>query len=113
MHAHKLRLAKRYYEKSLQSFALPEAKDNLMMVTQLLKVERKNLHKKYQKLHFKAIAAKEQQYKTPFTNYAVKLHKLLPNEEERWFQKVLQHKSPLYLQKIPTHQRSLDANISW
>jgi Ca-activated chloride channel family protein len=113
VHAHKLRLAKRYYEKSLQSFALPEAKDNLIMVTQLLKVERKNLHKKYQKLHFKAIAAKEQQYKTPFTNYAVKLHKLLPNEEERWFRKVLQHKSPLYLQKIPTHQRSLDANISW
>jgi len=70
------------------------------------------LHKKYQKLQFKAIAAKQQQYKTPFTNYAVKLHTLLPDEESLWFNKVLRHKSPLYLQKIPTHLRSPDANVS-
>jgi len=110
--SHKLRLAKQYYQKSLQSFVLPQTKENLAIITKQLKLERKNLHKKYQKLHFKAIAAKQVAYKTPFTNYAVKLHTLLPDAEQRWFDKVLQHKSPLYLQKIPTHQRSLDANLS-
>jgi len=109
---HKLRLAKQYYQKALQSFSLSQSKDNLAIITKQLKQERKNLHKKYQKLQFKAIAAKQQQYKTPFTNYAIKLHTLLPDEESRWFDKVLRHKSPLYLQKIPTHLRSLDANVS-
>jgi len=110
---HKLRLAKQYYKKSLQSFFLPETKKNLSIINKQLKLERKNLHKKYQKLHFKAIANKQIEYKTPFTTYAVKLHKLLPDEESRWFNKLLRHKSPLYLQKIPTHLRSLDANLSY
>jgi len=110
---HKLRLAKQYYKKALQSFVLPQTQENLAIIKKQLKIERKNLHKKYQKLHFKAIVAKQIAYKTPFTTYAVKLHKLLPNEEQQWFDKVLQHKSPLYLQKIPTHLRSLDANLSY
>lgn len=109
---HKLRLAKQYYQKSIQSFPLLQSKENLTIINKQIKQERKNLHKKYQKLQFKAIAAKQQQYKTSFTNYTVKLHTLLPDEELRWFNKVLQHKSPLYLHKIPTHLRSLDANFS-
>ncbi len=107
----KLSLAKKYYEKSLQSFPLAQSKENLALINKQLKEERKVLHKKYQKLLFKSIAGK-QQYKTRFTSYSVKLHTLLPDEETRWFNKVLKHKSPLYLQKIPTHLRSLDANVS-
>ncbi len=112
VHAHMLHLAKQYYQKSLHSFPLSQAKENLSIVNKQLKIERKHLHKKYQKFHFKAITAKQQKYKTSFTHYVVKLDKLLPDEEARWFDKVLKHKSPLYLQKIPTRLRSLDANVS-
>ena len=110
----KLDLAKKYYQKSLALYPLKEAKENLLLVKQQLKVERKNLHKAYQKLHFKSVAKQNSFAKdNVFNSYAVKLHKLLPTQEEQWFAKILKQHAPSYLQKIPTTKRSQDANKSW
>ena len=111
---HKLDLAKKYYQKSLTLYPLKEAKENLSLVKQQLKIERKNLHKAYQKLHFKSVAKQNSYAKANvFNSYAIKLHKLLPTQEEQWFAKILKHHTPNYLQKIPTTKRSKDANKSW
>ena len=111
---HKLDLAKKYYQKSLALYPLKEAKENLSLVKQQLKVERKNLHKAYQKLQFKPIAKQNSFAKqNVFNSYAVKLHKLLPSQEEQWFAKILKQHAPSYLQKIPTTKRSQDANKTW
>ena len=111
---HKLDLAKKYYKKSLMLYPLKEAQENLAIVKKQLKVERKNLHKAYQKLHFKSVAKQNSFAKeNVFNSYAVKLHKLLPTQEEQWFAKILKQHSPSYLQKIPTTKRSQDANKSW
>jgi len=111
---HKLDLAKKYYQKSLALYPLKEAKENLAIIKQQLKSERKNLHKAYQKLHFKPIARQNSFAKeNVFNSYTVKLHKLLPSQEERWFAKILKQHTPTYLQKIPTTKRSQDANKTW
>ena len=110
----KLDLAKKYYKKSLTLYPLKEAKENLFVVQEQLKIERKNLHKAYQKLHFKSIAKQNSFAKeNVFNNYAVKIHKLLPSQEEQWFAKILKQHDPSYLQKIPTTKRSQDANKTW
>jgi len=109
----KLDLAKSYYEKSLSSYEYKVALDNLNTIKKQLSIQRKNLHKKYQKLYFKAIGKNDYAQNATFTNYAIKIHDFLPNEEERWFQKILKHKAPLYLQKLNTTKRSDDANHPW
>ena len=109
----KLDLAKKYYTKSLFYYPLKEAKENLFMINQQLKIERKNLHKAYQKLHFKAIAQKNSfTNESVFNHYSVKIDTLLPSQEEQWFRKILTHHGASYLQKIPTHKRSCDADTS-
>ena len=110
---HKLKFAKESYQKSFALNPTKMTQENLQIVTMALKKERKNLHKKYEKLKFKAIGENAYAQNTPFSNYAIKLHKFMPSEEERWFQKVTNRKSPIYLQKITTTKRSLDANLSW
>jgi len=109
----KLDSAKRFYLKSLASHHYTVAQENLILVTARLKEERKNLHKKYEKLYFKTISKNEYANDNAFSNYAIKLHHFMPTEEERWFHKILKHRSPLYLQKIETTKRSSDANKAW
>ena len=110
----KLDLAKKYYKKSLTLYPLKEAKENLAMVKKQLKAERKNLHKAFQKLRFKPVVKQTSYAKqNVFNNYAVKLNKLLPTQEEQWFAKILKQHGPSYLQKIPTTKRSQDANKTW
>ena len=109
----KLDFAKEYYEKSLKLFPSILTQENLNIVSKELKKQRKNLHKKYEKLHFKAVAGDAFSKNSAFSNYYIKLHNFMPDEEERWFQKISNQKSPTYLQKIKTTKRSLDANISW
>jgi hypothetical protein len=99
--------------KSLASHHYTVAQENLILVTARLKEERKNLHKKYEKLYFKTISKNEYANDNAFSNYAIKLHHFMPTEEERWFHKILKHRSPLYLQKIETTKRSSDANKAW
>ena len=109
----KLDLAKKYYKKSLSLYPFKEAKENLSMVQKQLKIERKNLHKAFQKLRFKPVVKQTAYAKeNVFNHYAVKIHKLLPSQEEQWFAKILKHHGPSYLQKIPTTKRSRDANTS-
>jgi len=110
---HKLAHAKEYYLKSFALYPLKETKENLLQVTQALKAERKNLHKAYQKLHFKAIAKNSFTKEAIFSNYAVKLEKLIPSEEEQWFKRIAKQKFQPYLEHIPTSKRSLDANLSF
>ena len=109
----KLDFAKDFYKKSLTLHPRKITQDNLDVVTQVLKKQKKNRHKKNEKLHFKAIGDNASKNNNPFSNYSIKLHNFMPSEEERWFQKVAKHKSPTYLQKIKTTKRSIDANISW
>jgi len=84
-----------------------------LVVSKALKIERKNLHKAYQKLHFKAIAKSAFVKEATFSNYAVKLEKLIPTEEEAWFRRIENQKFQPYLERIPTTKRSLDANLSF
>lgn len=109
----KLKFAKESYEKSFALNPTKITQENLNSVTLALKKQRKNLHKKYEKLKFKAIGENAYTQNNAFSNYAIKLHNFMPSEEERWFQKVENHQSLTYLQKITTTKRSLDANISW
>ena len=109
----KLDFAKEYYTKSLLEHPFKVAQENLAMITLLLKKQRKNLHKKFQKLHFKAIAQNEYAQENTINTYAIKLHKFIPNEEEQWFRKLQDHHSLQYLQKIPTTRRSKDADVLW
>ena len=109
----KLDAAKVYYEKSLKTYEYKVTLDNLATIKKQLKLERKNLHKKYEKLHFKAIGQNGYAQNTAFSDYAIKLHKFIPSEEDKWFHKVMKHKTPLYLQKINTTKRSSDANNPW
>ena len=113
VHLHKLSHAKEYYTKSLLLYPLSQTKENLAQVAKALKSERKNLHKAYQKLHFKAIAQNTFAKEATFSNYAVKLEKLIPSEEEQWFRRTENQKFQPYLERIPTTKRSLDANLSF
>ncbi len=109
----KLDFAKEYYERSLEIYPYIVTKDNLAVITQRLKLQRKNLHKNYEKLYFKDIVKNNYQQRRSTSNYAVKLQDFLPSQEELWFQNILNEKSPQYLQKISTTKRSKDANLSW
>jgi len=113
IHLHKLSHAKENYSKSLLLYPLKETKENLAEVTKALKIQRKNLHTVYQKLHFKAIAKNSFAKEATFSNYAVKLNTLIPSEEERWFKRIELQKFQPYLERIPTTKRSLDANLSF
>ena len=113
VHLHKLSHAKEYYTKSLLLYPLKQTKENLAQVAKALKSERKNLHKAFQKLHFKPIVQNTFAKEATFSNYAVKLEKLIPSEEERWFKRTENQKFQPYLERIPTTKRSLDANLSF
>jgi len=110
---HKLDFAKEFYQKSLALYPTQITQENLSIMIIKLKNQRKNLHKTYEKIHFKPITGNAFAQNNPFSNYTIKLHNFIPSEEEKWFQKITKLKSPTYLQKLPTHKRSLDANLSW
>jgi len=112
-HKNKLDFAKENYEKSLALHPYAVTRDNLKTVQQLLKVQRKNLHKSYQKLHFKPIAPSDFTKAAVFSDYSIKLQTLLPSQEQQWFNKILKHKNPVYLQKLHTTQRSQDASLPY
>lgn len=106
----KLDLAKSYYQKSLENYEYKIALDNLNSIKKQIKIERKNLHKEYEKLRFKGLGQNEYAQNRAFTNYAVKINTFLPTEEKRWFHKVMKHRTPVYLQKLHTTKRSTDEN---
>ena len=112
-HKNKLDFAKENYEKSLTLHPYAVTRDNLKTVQQLLKVQRKNLHKAYQKLHFKPIAPSDFAKAAVFSDYSIKLQTLLPSQEQQWFNKILKHKNPVYLQKLHTTKRSQDASLPY
>jgi len=112
-HKNKLDFAKENYEKSLALHPYAVTRDNLKAVQQLLKVQRKNLHKAYQKLHFKPIAPSDFVKAAVFSDYSIKLQTLLPSQEQQWFNKILKHKNPVYLQKLHTTKRSQDASLPY
>jgi len=108
----KLDFAKRFYEKSFLIYPTKITRDNLIIIKLALKKQRKNLHKKYEKIDFKPISENAFSKNNPFSNYTIKLRNFIPSEEERWFQKVSKHNSPTHIIKIKTEHRSIDANIS-
>ena len=112
-HKNKLDFAKENYEKSLALHPYAVTRDNLKAVQQLLKIQRKNLHKAYQKLHFKPIAPSDFAKAAVFSDYSIKLQTLLPSQEQQWFDKILKHKNPVYLQKLHTTKRSQDASLPY
>jgi tetratricopeptide (TPR) repeat protein len=112
-HKNKLDFAKENYEKSLALHPFNITIENLKSIQQLLKVQRKNLHKAYQKLIFKAVAPQKYATKSVFSDYCIKLQKLLPDQEQQWFNKILKHKNPVYLQKLHTTKRSQDASLPY
>ncbi len=111
--ANKLDHAKKFYKKSLAIYPSKITQENLKVITDRLKKQRKNPHKKYEKIPFKAIGDNAFSKESLFSTYTIKLQNFIPSQEERWFQKVANHKSPTYLQKIKTFKRSIDANVSW
>jgi len=112
-HKNKLNFAKEYYQKSIALYPYPEARDNLKTIQKLLKVQRKNLHKAFQKLVFKPVAPQRYTQNSVFSEYSIKLHKLLPDQEQQWFNKILKQKNTIYLQKLPTTKRSNDASLPY
>jgi len=112
-HKNKLDFAKENYEKSLALHPYSVTRENLKTIQQLLKVQRKNLHKTYQKLHFKPIAPSDFAKAAVFSDYSIKLQTLLPSQEQQWFNKILKHKNPGYLQKLHTTKRSQDASLPY
>jgi Ca-activated chloride channel family protein len=112
-HKNKLDFAKENYEKSLAMHPYSVTQENLKTVQALLKVQRKNLHKAYQKLHFKPIAPSDFAKASVFSDYSIKLHTLLPSQEQQWFNKILKHKTPVYLQKLHSTKRSKDASLPY
>jgi tetratricopeptide (TPR) repeat protein len=112
-HKNKLDFAKENYEKSLALHPYSVTRDNLKTVQQLLKVQRKNLHKAYQKLHFKPIAPSNFAKAAVFSDYSIKLQTLLPSQEQQWFNKILKHKNPVYFQKLHSTKRSQDASLPY
>ena len=112
-HKNKLDFAKKYYEKSLTLWPYTVTRENLKIVQKLLKIQRKNPHKAYQKLHFKPIAPSNFSKASVFSDYSIKLDTLLPSQEQQWFNKILKYKSPLYLQKLHTTKRSKDASFPY
>jgi len=112
-HKNKLDFAKENYEKSLALHPYAVTRENLKIIQQLLKVQRKNLHKAYQKLHFKPIAPSDFAKAAVFSDYSIKLQTLLPSQEQQWFNKILKHKNPVYLQKLHTTKRSQDASLPY
>ena len=112
-HKNKLDFAKESYEKSLALHPYAVTRDNLKTIQLLLKVQRKNLHKKYQKLYFKPIAPSDFAKASVFSDYSIKLQTLLPSQEQQWFDKILKHKNPVYLQKLHTTKRSQDASLPY
>ena len=108
----KFDIAKKYYIQSLSLYHSKESSDNLKQMIALLKVQRKNVHKKYEKLEFKGIGKNVYAPNSMFSNYAIRLTPLVPSEEEKWFKRIAKIKSPFYLQKLTTHIRSQDANVS-
>jgi len=109
----KLDFAKENYEKSLNLYPYAVTRDNLKTIQQLLKVQRKNLHKAFQKLYFKPIAPSDFAKASVFSDYSIKIQTLLPSQEQQWFNKILKHKNPVYLQKLHTTQRSQDASLPY
>jgi Ca-activated chloride channel family protein len=112
-HKHKLDFAKENYKKSLALHEYQVTRDNLQTIQKLLKIQRKNLHKAYQKLVFKPVAPQKYTQKSVFSDYSIKLQKLLPDQEQQWFDKILKHKNPVYLQKLHTTRRSQDASLPY
>jgi len=112
-HKNKLDFAKENYEKSLALHPYAVTRDNLKAVQQLLKIQRKNLHKAYQKLVFKPVAPSDFAKAAVFSDYSIKLQTLLPSQEQQWFNKILKHKNPVYLQKLHTSKRSQDASLPY
>ena len=112
-HTNKLDFAKENYEKSLALHPYSVTRENLKTIQQLLKVQRKNLHKAYQKLHFKPIAPSDFAKASVFSDYSIKIHTLLPSQEQQWFNKILKQKNPVYLQKLHTTKRSKDASLPY
>jgi len=112
-HKNKLDFAKESYEKSLALHPYAVTRENLKTIQLLLKVQRKNLDKKYQKLYFKPIAPSDFVKASVFSDYSIKLQTLLPSQEQQWFNKILKHKNPVYLQKLHTTKRSQDASLPY
>jgi Ca-activated chloride channel family protein len=112
-HKNKLDLAKENYIKSLALHPYSVTRENLKTIQALLKVQRKNLHKAYQKLHFKPIAPSDFAKTSVFSDYSIKLQNLLPSQEQQWFDKILKHKNPVYLQKLHSTKRSKDASLPY
>ncbi len=107
--------AKIYLDKSLSTYAFAESKHNLTVVKQMLHKIKKQRGKgqKEEKIIFKAIASKNNRYKQRSSKYTVKLRPLSLSLEQKWLQTLQHQKSPLFIQKIPTTKRSLDADKSY
>jgi len=106
--------AKTYLEKSLSAHPFKESKHNLQEVKKMLhKIKtQKRKGKKEEKIIFKAITPTNT-YKKRSSKYTITLKPLSATQEEQWLQKLQKEKTPLFIQKIPTSKRSLDAESDY
>ena len=109
---HNLQKAKSYFKKSVSSYPLAQSQHNLAEVTRMLHLrkQQKRKGKFEEKIRFKAIASTQNSYKQRSSAYTIKLRPLSLSQEEKWLQTLQKQKSPLFIQKIPTSKKSLDAN---
>ena len=101
---HKLHTAKKYYILSLKLKSDFMAQENLQRVIFILQKKKKQKRQKYE------LPKNTSSYKVAQTeissNYTVRLNRVIPNEEEKWMQKIKGNKALLFLQKLPTHRVS-------
>ena len=101
---HKLHAAKKYYILSLKLKSDLMAQENLQRVLLILQNKKKGKRQKYE------LPKNTSSYKVAqreiSSNYTVRLNRVIPNEEEKWMQKIKGNKVLLFLQKLPTHRVS-------
>lgn len=108
----KLSSAKRYFDKSLQSYLLKQTQQNLAIVIKALKKKKRLLKDEKKLVYFKnSLMPKKVQYQES-SKYSIKLQDLHLSQEQKYLKLVSSHKVALFLQKISTTQRSADANHS-
>ena len=106
----KLSLAKSYYEKALQEHIFVQTQENLALISEVIHKRKKLLAKDGTKVKFRDHLSKEKEFFHTSAKYSIHLETLFLDEEARWLQLISKQKSPLFLQKITTSRRSLDAN---
>jgi len=111
-----LKLAKKYYKKSIKISGHSLTKENLKTVNKILENIKKKKRKKPMPLPGLSKGpghGKENFDEPPSSDYEVQIENLVLSEEEHWMQLLQKRKAPVFLQKLDTKRISENATQAW